>query len=117
MTCNHILSRFIIAVLSFSTLSPGVVSCSSSGSNQEGLSDSDLRGADIKLKFSSDSIYRRPNMDGDNWHTTWAADGNQYVLQCDGQGYNTRLWRLTGPPSNFKFEAVDTHPGPKEPPP
>ena len=38
----------------------------------------------------------RKEFSGDNWHTTWAADGNQYVLQCDGRGYNTRMWRLLG---------------------
>ena len=70
----------------------------------------------LRLKFRNDSIFRRPNFEGDNWHTTYAADGNQYVLQCDGQGYNTQLWRLTGPPQNFKFEAVTSHPGPKEKP-
>src|SRR5262249_12081056 len=38
----------------------------------------------------------------------------QYVLQCDGRGYNTRLWRLRGAPPDFKFEPVESHPGPKE---
>lgn len=71
---------------------------------------------DIKLKFRNDSIFRRPDFEGDNWHTTWASDGNQYVLQCDGQGYNTQLWRLKGTPRDFKFEAVTSHPGPKEKP-
>jgi hypothetical protein len=70
----------------------------------------------MKLVFRNDSIIRKPNFEGDNWHTTYAADGNQYVLQCDGQGYNTQLWKLIGPPSDFRFEAVETHPGPKEKP-
>ena len=43
-----------------------------------------------------------------------APDGHQYVLQCDGRGYNTRLWRLIGAPPDFKFEPVASHPGPKE---
>ena len=41
-----------------------------------------------------DTTIRRKEFTGDNWHTTWASDGHQYVLQCDGRGYNTRLWRL-----------------------
>jgi hypothetical protein len=69
-----------------------------------------------RLQFRNDSIFRRPNFEGDNWHTTYASDGNQYVLQCDGQGYNTKMWRLVGTPQNFKFEAVSSHPGPKEKP-
>lgn len=68
----------------------------------------------LKLVFRDDSIIRRPDFEGDNWHTTWAADGNQYVLQCDGQGYNTQLWKLVGPASDFHFEPVWSHPGPKE---
>jgi formylglycine-generating enzyme required for sulfatase activity len=68
----------------------------------------------VKLVFRNDSIERRSHFEGDNWHTTWAADGHQYVLQCDGQGYNTQLWKLVGPPSNFHFEHVWSHPGPKE---
>lgn len=70
----------------------------------------------LKLNFRNDSIFRRPNFEGDNWHTTYASDGNQYVLQCDGQGYNTQMWRLIGSPESFKFEAVTSHPGPKEKP-
>ncbi len=70
-----------------------------------------------KLRFLDETIIRRKEFSGDNWHTTWAADGNQYVLQCDGRGYNTRMWRLVGSPPDFKFEPVEGHPGPKEPPP
>ena len=69
------------------------------------------------LRFRNDTIIRRKEFSGDNWHTTWAADGNQYVLQCDGRGYNTRMWRLVGQPPDFRFEPVAAHPGPKEPPP
>jgi hypothetical protein len=61
-----------------------------------------------------DTIIRRKEFTGDNWHTTWGADGHQYVLQCDGRGYNTRLWRLRGSPPDFTFEPVPSHPGPKE---
>ncbi|HKD36553.1 MAG TPA: DUF4185 domain-containing protein [Pirellulales bacterium] len=69
------------------------------------------------LRFLNDTIIRRKEFSGDNWHTTWAADGNQYVLQCDGRGFNTHLWRLVGQPPDFRFESVAEHPGPKEPPP
>jgi hypothetical protein len=71
----------------------------------------------LSLRFVNDTIIRRKEFSGDNWHTTWAADGNQYVLQCDGRGYNTRMWRLIGQPPDFRFEPVVAHPGPKEPPP
>lgn len=76
-----------------------------------------LGSKNITLHFNNDSIIRRTNFQGDNWHTTLGIDGNQYVLQCDGQGYNTRLWRLIGTPPNFTFEPVANHPGPKELPP
>ena len=71
----------------------------------------------LSLRFHNDTIIRRKEFSGDNWHTTWAGDGNQYVLQCDGRGYNTRMWRLVGQPPDFRFEPVAAHPGPKEPPP
>ena len=71
----------------------------------------------LSLRFRNDTIIRRKEFSGDNWHTTWAADGNRYVLQCDGRGYNTRMWRLVGQPPDFRFEPVAAHPGPKEPPP
>jgi hypothetical protein len=68
----------------------------------------------VGLHLLNDTIVRRKDFTGDNWHTTWGADGHQYVLQCDGRGYNTRLWRLKGQPPDFTFEPVDSHPGPKE---
>jgi hypothetical protein len=71
----------------------------------------------VALHFRDDTIIRRKEFSGDNWHSTWAADGHQYVLQCDGRGYNTRMWRLIGQPPGFRFEPVASHPGPKEPPP
>jgi hypothetical protein len=68
----------------------------------------------VGVRRLDDSIIRRTEFAGDNWHTTWAADGHQYVLQCDGRGYNTRLWRLRGGPPGFAFEPVASHPGPAE---
>jgi len=63
-----------------------------------------------------DTIIRRTTFSGDNWHTTWGADGHQYVLVCDDRiDYNTRLWRLVGDPPDFTFEPVTTHPGPPDP--
>lgn len=106
---------FAIPILIISASLPGFLYCDSMGSDH-GKMTAEFKSNDIRLVFSKDSIYRNPNMDGDNWHTTWAGDGNQYVLQCDGQGYNTRMWRLTGKPSDFKFEVVEEHPGPKEKP-
>lgn len=66
------------------------------------------------VRRMDDTIVRRKDFTGDNWHTTWAADGYQYVLQCDGRGYNTRLWKLIGSPPDFRFEPVASHPGPPE---
>lgn len=91
-----------------------IVSCNSSTDKDPPAAAEEL--PDMKLKFRNDSIMRDINFEGDNWHTTWAADGNQYVLQCDGQGYNTKLWRLTGHPPGCRFEAVEAYPGPKEKP-
>src|SRR5262245_4947771 len=68
----------------------------------------------VGMRRLDDTIIRRREFTGDNWHTTWGADGHQYVLQCDGRGYNTRLWRLRGTPPDFTFEPVASHPGPKE---
>jgi hypothetical protein len=68
----------------------------------------------VGMRRLDDTIIRRKEFTGDNWHTTWGADGHQYVLQCDGRGYNTRLWRLRGQPPDFTFEPVESHPGPKE---
>jgi len=68
----------------------------------------------VGVRRLDDTIIRRKEFTGDNWHTTWGADGHQYVLQCDGRGYNTRLWRLRGNPPDFLFEPVESHPGPKE---
>ncbi len=116
MSSNIKIREFILHGFIFISLSHGFQSCGSSGSDHESSSNERRSEREIKLKFSSDSIFRRPNFDGDNWHTTWAGDGNQYVLQCDGQGYNTRMWRLIGPPSDFKFDVVEEHPGPKEKP-
>ena len=105
-----------MAALIFCLLISQLLSCSNDSSDQNeeaGLADLPK----LKLEFRNDSIFRRPNFEGDNWHTTWAADGNQYVLQCDGQGYNTKMWRLVGKPPDFYFEEVLNHPGPKEMPP
>ncbi len=71
----------------------------------------------LSLRFLNATVIRWKEFSGDNWHATWAADGNQYVLQCDGRGYNTRMWRLIREPPDFRFEPVAAHPGPKEPPP
>jgi hypothetical protein len=89
----------IVAVASAADTSPGVASPSAGVAG---------------IRRLDDTIIHRKEFTGDNWHTTWGADGNQYVLQCDGRGYNTRLWRLRGNPPDFQFEPVESHPGPKE---
>ncbi len=56
-----------------------------------------------------DTTLRLP-FEGDNWHTTWAADDQQYTLMCDGQGYNTRLWQLQGVPPDIRFVDLPGYP-------
>jgi hypothetical protein len=56
-----------------------------------------------------DTTIRLP-FEGDNWHTTWAEDGEQYALMCDGQGYNTRLWQLRGDPPDLSFMDLPGYP-------
>lgn len=97
----------LLLAMAFQSCGPG------SGGGEDMASLNQLK---LKLNFRNDSIFRSPNFEGDNWHTTYASDGHQYVLQCDGQGYNTQMWRLVGTPPDFKFEAVPSHPGPKEKP-
>lgn len=63
----------------------------------------------VGLLRRDETILRVP-FEGDNWHTTWAADGEQYALMCDGQGYNTRLWRLRGDPPDVRFEDLPGYP-------
>ena len=48
---------------------------------------------------------------GDNWPITWADDGNQYTVYCDGEGFgggsgkgSMSLARIVGDPPNFKGE-------------
>ena len=58
---------------------------------------------------------------GDNWHSTWAADGRQYVALCDGSAwpavdgytglyYNTRLFALDGEPGALRFSNLPGFP-------
>jgi hypothetical protein len=61
------------------------------------------------LRRREETILRIP-FEGDNWHTTWAADGQQYTLMCDGQGYNTRLWQLQGDPPDVRFGHLPGYP-------
>ena len=63
----------------------------------------------------------RSSGSGDNWHTTWANDGKQYVALCDGGGwpeipgyedkrYNTRVYAINGDASNHTFEHLPGYP-------
>ncbi|MEM9328364.1 MAG: hypothetical protein AAGA85_22035, partial [Bacteroidota bacterium] len=55
---------------------------------------------------------RRESRRGDNWCTTWAADGHQYTSMCDGYGWDpdrqreihTEVFRISG-----TFEEVQGH--------
>ena len=55
---------------------------------------------------------------GDNWCTTWAADGNQYTSLCDGYGWDTTMTReihtsvlrITGNFHTVKGEATENYP-------
>ena len=59
---------------------------------------------------------------GDNWHTTWAANGMQYTGLCDGHGfrehpeykekdgYNSRIYMIEGPPDDFTFRFMRGYP-------
>ncbi|MFT3946146.1 MAG: DUF4185 domain-containing protein [Agriterribacter sp.] len=111
MILFHLLLRRVVSIVIMGLLAG---SCNQPVSNKQADIVDHL--PDLTLTFRNDSIIRDSNFEGDNWHTTWAADGHQYVLQCDGQGYNTKLWRLVGHPPDFRFEEVDAHPGPKEKP-
>jgi hypothetical protein len=62
-----------------------------------------------------------PRGNGDNWHTTWAANGFQYTGLCDGVGFkecpecndianNSRIFIMDGPPDDFKFRYMDGYP-------
>ena len=58
------------------------------------------------MRRQDDTIIRRKDFTGDNWHTTWADDDLQYTGLCDGFGlpgvprkwYNSRLFTIAGDP-------------------
>ncbi|MCY3022819.1 MAG: DUF4185 domain-containing protein [Planctomycetota bacterium] len=62
------------------------------------------------IRRLDDTIVRFGNFGGDNWHMSWASDDSQYTLLCDGQGYNTRLFKLAGNPPTPRFEEVPHYP-------
>ena len=68
-----------------------------------------------------DETTRRLDINGDNWHTTWAASGRQFTSLCDGKGgsdlegttgadYNTRVLAIDGGPENPKFSNLPNFP-------
>jgi hypothetical protein len=54
----------------------------------------------------------------DNFHISWAADDRQFTSACDGTGwfenphraYNSRLWSISGGPSDARFDDVRGYP-------
>ncbi len=65
-----------------------------------------------------DETIRRFPGSGDDFHTTWAADGRQYLALCDGGGfaqpaptfYNSRLIAADGDPENLTLSDVPGYP-------
>ena len=66
-----------------------------------------------------DETIRRIGGYGDNWYSTWTADGSVLIALCDGTGfpgterrvYNSRLYRLEGhPESGVTFSDVPGYP-------
>jgi hypothetical protein len=63
---------------------------------------------------------RMPLGNGDNWPITWADDGNQYTVYCDGEGFgggsgkgSMSMARIVGDPPNFKGENLASPTGHK----
>ena len=55
--------------------------------------------------------------DGDNWPITWADDGHQYTVYCDGKGFgggsgegSMSLARIVGEPPDFSGENLHRQP-------
>jgi hypothetical protein len=66
-----------------------------------------------------DDTIQRLGGNGDNWYSTWAADGSLYIALCDGMGfvgtdrqvYNSRLYRVEGnPQTGVTFHDVPEYP-------
>jgi hypothetical protein len=66
-----------------------------------------------------DDTIRRLGGLGDNWYSTWGADGSLYVALCDGFGfpglprraYNSNLYRIEGhPETGVTFHEVPGYP-------
>jgi hypothetical protein len=67
-----------------------------------------------------DDTIQRLGGNGDNWYSTWAADGSLYIALCDGTGfpgtdrrlYNSNLYRVEGSPeTQVTFHDVPGYPG------
>ena len=68
-----------------------------------------------------DETIHRMGGRGDNWHTTWAANGRQYTAMCDGTGfadvpghdgtfYISRVYAVNGEPPAHSFEHLPGFP-------
>lgn len=78
----------------------------------------DKPGPLIKAVTRRDETILRLGGNGDNFHMTWAEDGNQLAAVCDGAGwqdppkvhYNSRLFVLSGGPHEANFEDILGYP-------
>ena len=68
-----------------------------------------------------DETIHRMGGRGDNWHTTWAANGRQYTAMCDGTGFAdvpghdgtfdlSRVYAVNGEPPAHSFEHLPGFP-------
>ena len=70
-----------------------------------------------KMRRMEETVVRLGGV-GDNWHTTWAGDGRQYVALCDGRGwpempqqdYNSRVYTIAGDPPEPTFGYIAEYP-------
>jgi hypothetical protein len=71
-----------------------------------------------------DATIQRLGGHGDNWYSTWGADGSLYVAMCDGNGfpgtrmrsYNSALYRVEGTPeTGLTFHDVPGYPDLSDP--
>lgn len=67
------------------------------------------------VTFHADTLFRSENA-GDNWHTTWAADGSLIASMCDGNwlgghdGFHHHLYRALGGPDGFEVKDIPNYP-------
>ncbi|MFC4312985.1 hypothetical protein ACFPN2_28135 [Steroidobacter flavus] len=74
-------------------------------------------GSRIKSVIRREETILRLGGNGDNYHMSWAKDDRQYTSVCDGAGwndnsmpFNSRMWMISGEPSDARFENVAGYP-------